>query len=504
MTKRFIDIGIFRETLRRLRVPALVMLILVVVIEGFPYLMDILLYNPYDTFGDFYELHPAQYIIPFVAPFLLTLIAFRFQTSRTDSDFYHALPFTRTTLSLSMLSAVATWCAIISVVSAAVMGLFSLSYSCTFTALDVIRDTAASFTATLLMLSVTFLTVTMCGNTVSVVFAVGILLFAPFLIASSLVSTLVNMTPVLSYFDSFEFFIRYNLLYGNYDAWDAWLVTGLGAALCFGLAFWMNKRRPSETAGNATAHPALQIALRSLLALVCCLPAIGSILNESFTNDLGAVLFLYMLALVAYFLYELLTTKKVKNLLKAIPWLGVLAALNVLCIAAVLFFQHFALSYTPDAATVDAVSLTHIEYFDTIPHYNTDTDDLATDKPILPTDYSNFHSYSDRYDKSDCPDVKLTDDTSKAIICERLKTACETATKQGYLSEYAKTIGGRKEWCCYDVEVAIHVNGITHTRVIWLYDSELVHLFTAIEEQAHVPLLYDNRDKVTYPIFKKE
>lgn len=510
MKTRLIDSGIYRETLRCLRMPALVMLILATVFDAFPLLMKIL-ERDHEYISAFTDVHALLCVIPFVAPLLLTVMAFRFQTRRCDSDFYHALPYTRTTLSLSMLSAVATWCAVLVVGSSLIVALLCIPFSGNISAATIALDIASSFTACLFMAFLTFLAVSLCGNTVSVIFAVFILLLAPYLISSSLLDAVVSRVRILPYDDAFLNFTQYNLLYGGYDTVQAWVGTLLLLALCLGLGLWMNKRRPSETAGSPTVTPALQIVLRLLLSLTCCLPAIGIVLDAvgGYRVDISEIVFLYLLAMIAYFLYELFTTKKAKNLLKAIPWLGMLAALNIVCIVLVPLSCRFIASVSPDAEDVDSVSLTALisseqlknhSLADSVIYYNTEGNKaLATEQPVLPEDYEAFHSYALRYENSDCGDVRLTDDTSKEIICERLDELCELLEDNNYtIHNRIKLEGVNREWCVYQVEVAIRQGAVTHHRILWLFDSELSYLLGTIDRQAELPS-YFYKDAV-YPI----
>ncbi len=499
-----IDRGIYRETLRRLRLPALVMLVLVTVLDAFPLLMKIL-DEDFEYLSEFSTVHPLLYAIPFVAPLLLTAMAFRFQTRRCDSDFYHALPYTRTTLSVSMLSAVATWCAAVVIVSSVTVALLCLAFPGGLTFALIALESTACLAACLFMTALSFLAVSLCGNTVSVIFTVFILLFAPQLISTTLLSGLVERVPILPYSNAVLNLTQYNLLYGGFDTIQAWVGTAVLTAICLGVGLWANKRRPSETAGSPTVTPALQIVLRLLLSLACCLPAIDIIIDTvgGYHTDLSEAAFLYLLAVIAYFLYELFTTKKAKNLLKAVPWLGVLALLNVLCVVLVSFAGSVIASFAPAPKQVRSVSLTALHYMEELEHYSnsfsvtyyntSEEKTYATEQPALPTDYEAFYSYTLRYAKSDCGKVKLTDERSKEIVCSRLEELCDLLGKNNYnLQGKIRLEGEGREWCVYQVEVAIRQGLVTHHRLLWLTDSELTHLLGEINKHAELPTcIYD-------------
>ena len=81
------------------------------------------------------------------------------------------------------------------------------------------------------------------------------------------------------------------------------------------------------------------------------------------------IAFDYLFAVVVYFLYELITTRSAKQLLRAVPWLGVLAALNVICVVMIGIVMPLAVnSFEPTADSVDSISAAYIlqGYLDSI------------------------------------------------------------------------------------------------------------------------------------------
>ena len=94
------------------------------------------------------------------------------------------------------------------------------------------------------------------------------------------------------------------------------LLYGVGAAALF-------LRRKSEAAGLATPNRALQTTLRLLVAfLLCqypCRVIIRVVLHrETVTSSaVFTCVVWYIVALVVYFLFELVTTRRVKNLLRS-------------------------------------------------------------------------------------------------------------------------------------------------------------------------------------------
>lgn len=529
MKTRLFHGGLYRETLRRLRVPALVMLTLTTV---FDLLWTLIAFFAFQFHVDpdylehqFSVYHGTLNLIPFVVPFVLMLAAFHYLTKRRDSDFYHSLPFTRTSLSLSMIAAVATWIAVIVVVPSVIIGIFPVVLMGTVPFGEALLTVGGCLAASLFMMSLCFLSIMISGNTVSTVFNVIILLFGPPLFVQSLIDM---STYNLNIVDSVPNVWSLSLLFpstenydwewlGNYSSPLAWTFTLIATLLCFSSALWIGKRRPSETAGKASFHPLMQVVLRILLTMVCCLTAIWLLcdmynsysfnsLLEKLLTMLTVSLFLYVPPVVVYFLYELFTTRKLINLLKAIPWLGVVAVLNIACILCVPAASHNMLHFRPAPADVNSVSLTEISFRSVMPEYEekyledydiTDAYDYYQETYGLdPKDSlfgvpfseaneadTKYYAFESMYNESDCTKARLTDAASIGIACKALGTALDDLHGDCSVLEHARG----KEWAVYNVTITYHTGVVSRARSVYITESELAVLLRAIAEQESLP-----------------
>ena len=521
--------GLYRETLRRLRLPALVMLVLFTVFDllfAFIRFLDYF-FSPvsYDLHELFLSYHFTLTWVPFVVPFVLMLAAFHYLTKRRDSDFYHSLPFTRTSLSLSMIAAVATWIAVIVIVPSVIIAVFPVVLMGTVPFSDVLLTVGGGLAASLFMMSLCFLSIMISGNTVSTVFNVIILLFGPPLFVQSLIDM---ATYNLNIVDSVPNVWSLSLLFpstenydwewlGNYSSPLAWTFTLIATLVCFSSALWIGKRRPSETAGKASFHPAVQVFMRILLTMVCCLAAIW-LLYDMYTSSgfnsplekvltlLTVSLFLYVPSVVVYFLYELFTTRKLINLLKAIPWLGVVAVLNIACILGVPAASHNILHFRPAPADVNSVSLTEISFRSVMPEYEekyledydiTDAYDYYQETYGLdPKDSlfgvpfseaneadAKYYAFESMYNESDCTKARLTDAASIGIACKALGTALDDLHGDCSVLEHARG----KEWAIYCVTIAYRTGLITRSRSVYITESELAVLLRAVDRKEGLP-----------------
>ena len=516
--KTYIDRGIYRETMRRLRLPALTMLVLAIVADAM-YLIIASLLNKQTTL---YDVHPSLYAIPFIAPYLLTLIGFHFQTRRCDSDFYHALPFTRTTLAVSILAAVVSWCAIILVGSTVSLVLEpSALKHLSFTTIASIPT--AVLAASLFMTALSFAVTQLCGTTVSMAFTVPILLFAPLLIKNSLFGTVYSGDLLLPQLDDAVLApSRYNLLYGGYLNGSAWLWTLLLTVVLAAVGLYIAKRRPSETAGNAAIHPVAQALIRLLLAFVCCLPSV-QLLTYKYP-DIGEIVLGFTFAVVVYFLYELVVTRSAKALLRAIPWLGVLAVVVTVCVVTINVIVPFAVnSFVPTTDNVNSISLSSNEWANDLYQEHSYRDingdwkkttqayaeayDLVTEEPLFdPYHYSvgiysyyepEFYTWTELYNDSRCTRARVKDDACIAMVCDAFAVCKKDLGREDRDASYTvheNAFG--KEWAIYEVVIDFHTGLLTRSRTVYLTETQYIQLLNAVNDVRPLPEFEFNFDAI--------
>ncbi|MBQ3094409.1 MAG: hypothetical protein IJC52_04470 [Clostridia bacterium] len=491
--------GVYAEGMRKLSTLGWLSLILVSVFCSLPHVLAILRYGAIDrTFEEWYyrdmmDVFFMLYLLPFILPTVFTAKLFAFQNNRRDSDFYHSLPVTRSTLHLSLLAAVATWCGIVVCGSALVVCPLGVLVVGPMDFLGAVLCVAAAVVSCLFVASVVFLGYTLSGNAVSALFASGILLFVPTAISAALSSVMAYDIQVIR-MERLQL-NNYQLLYGKYESLTAWIVTMLITLLCLGLGLWVGARRPSETAGRSSITPALQHLFRLLAAFTVCLwpitelyeVVVGGAHLESYNAT--KILQGYLFALAVYFLFELITTRKVKNLIKAIPWLGALAAMNVVCLlgmsATVFTFNTIDKSINGDVAWVQMIE--PLEYWG----YEKDANGGVSVRYHPHRDSIDpFEEFADAYRFSMCDKVQL--DSTKA--CDIAKTALERAIDYRELEdEGVSTLNDmaqkaeKQSGYIYQVELRIKVGFFPRERVVYLYDHEMESLLKHIDTLIPVP-----------------
>jgi len=306
---------------------------------------------------------------------VLTFYLFSFLNKRNSSDFYHSIPHRRETIFLSFAAAVLTWVVggiwLCTGVSLAIFAIGSAYVTVLWS--SVLFATLGLTVGCLLVVAAALMAMSITGGTFANIITTGLILFFPRTIILVFTSIVTFTAPVMSV-DSFGFFgsgfyhIPFGMLVSPFISLLGPTGQGVGfetgiiytavlALLYFGAALFLFKRRKSETAQNPAPNRIVQTAIRVAGAFLLCLPAIGFII-EWLTTPRGepmAVVTFYVIALIGYFAYELITTRKLSNIVKALPGLGILLLLNIAFIGGIMATQHVVLNRSIEPSQIRSV-----------------------------------------------------------------------------------------------------------------------------------------------------
>ena len=506
MTGTWFHKGLYRDFLRQLRVPAVVMLLLFTVFEAFAAVSLIL--EGYFGYYSFNEMHPSLYVMPYIVPLVLVLMALHYQHTRRDSDFYHSLPVSKLGISLSALAAAVTWTVLLIAASSLVLWLLGILTPLpltieSFRATEImyersfvymLREVGAAMLSALMMVSLVFLAAMLCGTLLSTLSVTAILMFAPFLLYEILMGYALDRVsyiyPYGHLFDgmigSFDYTFNifgYNLLL-SFGAANGevgvWIATAVWTVVLMAVGILCARRRPSETAGASSVSPVMQTSFRILLTLACSLPAVMLILEGD--AELLSLGLIYLFATAVYFLYELFTTRKVKNLVKAIPWNAVFVVLHIACILGVHAGSAMILNYRPAADDIRGVSVVSIDGGYYLENY--------VDVCIRS---SKLERYAELYAESDSSKAVVEDNEAKSIVCNALRAGCihTMASRGNGWYGCNDQCGGVCEQVVpqYTVTVAIYDGMTKHIREIHLADEDMRTLMGAVNEVEPLPVL---------------
>lgn len=327
-----------------------------------------------------YAVNPVLFLAAPAAP-LMTLVLFHFLNSRAASDLYHALPHKRITLYLSYAASILAWVLLLLVVGtvssliacAAVHKYITVLYSTFFSYFGVI------FMLSLLLMCGTLLAMSISGTVFTNILLALILLFLPRACLLFLRSFLTNDLPFYVPMNSGGFFsdtsnILFSFIaalagYAGSDvfspSWQAYVYTALLSVLYFAVGGWMFCIRRSEAAGQPAPNRIIQHIYRIVVTMTYCIFVTGALFGVLRDGMDGETIFmfvvLYLGAVLIYCLYELLTTKKWRNLLSALPLLGVVAVLNVGILLGMHMVSNKIVNNRPSVQEIESISIQNYE-----------------------------------------------------------------------------------------------------------------------------------------------
>lgn len=363
----------YRDMLRQLRLTGIAFSIICVVISVLVPIAFYLSRRPaqYGLITSFSEINfitPILWGFMYAGGALLVYNAFSFLNKRSASDFYHSMPNTALATWTSTAAAVVTW--IVGIVFGTVT-ITMAAYSLFAPPIDwsMYPYLLGYFTiGTLLVASAAMVAVAVTGTTVTNLSLTALILFWPrillFMITSAMESRLV-IVPM----DQFGLFnMAYHIPIGIFSSSNPILFTGaywysgILAALLFAAAALLYRARRSETAEKSAPSRLLQHVYRSAAVLPLVIaPTVLAVASRqsifSYVRDNPeTTLLLWGVALVAYYVYELATTKKIKHLLSITPMFLVLSLISslVVWIGAVTFSER-ELNRLPDVSSLEQV-----------------------------------------------------------------------------------------------------------------------------------------------------
>ncbi len=365
--KKIFDLKLFIEGIRQLRIIGFIFMIFYAA-EAF-----LIPYNMYDVFNLDYllsDMHPMVYGMHMAFVPCMTLYLFGFLLKRNSSDFFQSIPHSRTCVFISFFSSILFWTVSIIFVSTAVsitssyLMFRSVSISWSKLLLSLFGIVIASITVEAGICVAQSITGTILSN----IIVSGLILLAPKIFSLFIVEN-ISENAVIFDVEHFSPVLtgKYNLVTSFLNTYRAGgftdsfmsrtsiIYTGLLFLLYFAIALFLFNIRKSETAGNPAANALLQNIYRIVFTLLLCLLPINIIITEY--DDVRNIVSIYIVIAIAYFVYEILTTHKVKNLPKAIPGLTVVALLNVLIIFGITSVIESIQTYTPDADSLKSISL---------------------------------------------------------------------------------------------------------------------------------------------------
>lgn len=386
MKKKLFDKGIMLDGLVQLKVTGIIFLILSLLATILPALFyginnSNIYENPININNFTTFLIPLMYI----APFTFCIILFGFLNNRRGSDFFHSLPQTRSCLFISYTVSILIWLAVMIIpsvlLSAFTYKIFGASFSASYIPYSIFTLLAGAFLVTACML----LAMSITGTVFTNIILFGLILFLPrlftviytvFLTTNVPIITSNEICGLLSVNCNIPVKFIVNLFQGTlhldgtsvadgnqlFTSVSAIIYTLVIAAIYFAAACLIFRKRKSEIAGSSAPNRIMQHVYRCAITLPVTLMIPFVILSQtliyhtSWQINLQYVITLIIISLIIYYLFELLTTKKLKNLLYATPVLAVIIVIDAAFGFSLNTARTNILNFSPTTADIESIS----------------------------------------------------------------------------------------------------------------------------------------------------
>ena len=365
--KKIFDLSLCMEGVRQLRVFGLVTLILYIVVAFLkPYNSNALSYYHNNWIYDPITYVPYIYMLFMVVAPCFTLYLFSFLLKRSSSDFFHSLPHKKICLFNSFFTSIVIWIFSIEFVTVVSNMLFSkiFDHGLVFKAGDIIMPCIGIFIASITVCAGVLIAVSITGNLLSNIVVSGLILIAPKLFVEFSLSKVEDLTNYV--FDKGSFMPvltgRYNLVTSFMSEIDVenmhnviyQLYTFILFVIMYAIALFLFNKRKSEVAGNAASNHILQSVYRIFFTMVLCLIPMGMLVDG---GDETYIISWYVVIVIFYFIYEIVTTKSVRKLYKIVPGIVVVVFLNIILVNGIRMTVDNILEYKPEVKNISAVYL---------------------------------------------------------------------------------------------------------------------------------------------------
>ena len=422
----------------------------------------------------FYDLCPTFFISTFIFIPIYVSKLFDFLHKRNESDFYLSLPYTRGSIIISFSMAIMTATVLSVALSTIVCTIAVLCLPSFFSLVStsVFPYALNSIVAPFLMMSIMLIGYSVSGKK-STSFIVSLMIaFLPRILIFSLTITVYSFNTFLP-INHANIFLNNNLNlisgflplsdiltpFGSISPKDSFIpliYSFILAVIYFIAAYYLFNKRPSEMSQKASISSKIQGVTRIAFTMAFCIPAIIMIYNIFFGSAgiewvimLITVATVYFFAVLLYFLYELISTRNAKNLIKAIPSFLIVIALNIGIIGIMSGATVYARSFTPSTDEIKNINM------------------LLTETQF---DYLEFEDDDDNleYFFKNASEITLNDEGSREILSECLK----------------RSSNGRINFDKNVFNFKISTDNHTKYRTVSLKESEYQQLFNSIVKNA--------------------
>ena len=380
MKKKIFSRGLYVEGLRQLRLVGIIflaiLLLIGIAVPSIQYVNYLSQVNHMIQMGEpveyspqvmnFIEMCPLVFVIALVVSPTFTFILYSPFNKRSSSDFYHSLPYTRICMFSSFTAAILTWLAALTVIySGVILAIYALMPKVFIVNLVGTFDVMLTAVALSLMLVFGIIAaMSLTGTPIANITCGGLLLFLPRLLITLVTLVMGDIAPIIeghygifgTDFNSLVNFIAQLFFYGDDNFYAnniASDIYSIAIALVYAvIAAILFCRRKSETSGHAAPGKKIHHVIRICVGFV-----VSSIVTCALISgfELEIAIVFYIVAIIIYFAYELITQKTFRTIPSTLPGLAILLGLNI-AIGAICFgCAAYVHSYEPADDEISAI-----------------------------------------------------------------------------------------------------------------------------------------------------
>ena len=492
MSKKIFDRRLFREAMRQSRVCFLTIFIILMLVSVFLPIAMRISFDPMRDHGIYYltleELNPLVLFMMYTGGPVLVFLLFRFLYARSDSDFYHAIPQTRLCLFTSFFAAAVFQLFLLLFVpglsAAGLACLLCKAFRVDFGLL--LNHLCHLFVGGVYLMAIVSLGMSLTGSLLSGILVGGMIFCLPRIFTTWADTMVMEELPMVAGGTLIPFVNwRYNIPIGSIlqytfqslmggvntlSSGRSLAYTALLAVLFLFLGGLLFVKRPSETATRPAPTRGLQAVYRFFATLTVSLIPVtmlySDVQDSMVTQQSIFYLFLaFLFTLVFYLLYELLTTRSWRNLLRAAPGFLLVLAVDAAMAFGLITAYRTVADFAPEAERIQSVSL----HFGERKTYSGGTGSVS--------DY-----FAARASK-----LEITSEKSRELVAKGLQKSVEDFHRTGGLNTARNSRGSLST-----LPVALKVGGRTYYRNIELTKEERNALYQELGNQKEFAEIYQN------------
>lgn len=483
----------------------------------------------------------ALYAVVYLIVPLMSIITFKFLSSRNGSDFYHSLPVKRGTMYISLLAAIITWAFVLiasfSIIHCTVHVLLPITVS--INVMSILIFTSNIFICCTLVCAVFGLGCSLSGTTAANIFTSLSILIVPRMLLSIFCELLASKNDLVIA-DGMLWITRYkcNMVFGclfepysdGYDYYGS-LYSGPGdymlssldystiytlilAIIYIILGCIVFYKRPSEAAGKATFYPKLQFFLRMTIGYIISLFITSAVflgLEDGIINDFNMKIFIvvfvvYLVGFIVMFIYELITSKSTKKALKSFITAPLIIIADIVTVIILCHIDNNINNYIPDADDISYVKF----QFD----YNSYDDALSSliSKNDNFSEVDNYYYIHSETIIQGITDLKITDKNIIEYASVLLELSAERYNDHDYWPEYNSSVILTIKDGLFETERCLYITNDEFETLVNLlinHDS-IIDIYKSLPEEDNVfkivsgAFITDKQNREIYNAFIKD